>query len=103
LIQVVNEAYRQADVDRQMLERSLELSSEELGDANANLRRAVTDLRAAHGEMEQRVLPVLFMSGHADLDPATFDLGRPGTDFLPKPIQAASITAEIRGLLAAAT
>jgi two-component system cell cycle sensor histidine kinase/response regulator CckA len=56
LVAVVNDAYQQADVDRQMLERSLELSSEELGDLNANLRQAVLDLKAAHHEMEDRVV-----------------------------------------------
>src|SRR5471030_922470 len=39
-----------------MIERSLELSSEELGDANANLRQAVLDLQSAHRDMEQRVV-----------------------------------------------
>ncbi|MDJ0976347.1 MAG: ATP-binding protein [Planctomycetota bacterium] len=40
---VVDEAYRQADVDRRMLERSLDLSSHELLQANADLRAVVED------------------------------------------------------------
>lgn len=55
LIAIVNETYDQADVDRRMLERSLELSSEELGEANNNLRRVVLELQAAHRDMEARV------------------------------------------------
>jgi len=38
LINAVNEAYRQMDMDREMLERSLELSSDELLEANAEMR-----------------------------------------------------------------
>jgi signal transduction histidine kinase/ActR/RegA family two-component response regulator len=56
LIGVVNDAYVQADNDRRMIERSLELSSEELIDANASLRKAVAALQTAHGEMESRVV-----------------------------------------------
>ena len=37
-VNAVNEAYRQFDIDRGMLERSLELSSEELLEANSELR-----------------------------------------------------------------
>ena len=47
LFAAVEEAYRQADRDRGMLERSLDLSSQELMQANADLRavfRAVPDL-----------------------------------------------------------
>lgn len=40
---VVDEAYRQADDDRKMLERSLELSSNELLQANRDLRAVVED------------------------------------------------------------
>jgi signal transduction histidine kinase/CheY-like chemotaxis protein len=54
-VEAVNDAYRQADVDRVMLERSLELSSEELGEANARLRQAILELQAAHGDLERRV------------------------------------------------
>ncbi|MBM3779691.1 MAG: response regulator [Acidimicrobiia bacterium] len=48
-------AYRQSDSDRQMLERSLDLSSEELGQANARMTSALERLRQAHGELEARV------------------------------------------------
>ena len=46
LIDVVNEAYHQADGDRALLERSLDLSSQELLQANADMSalfRAVPD------------------------------------------------------------
>ena len=56
LVTAVNEAYHQADLDRRMLERSLELSSDELGDANRGLNDAIANLRDAHRDMEQRVI-----------------------------------------------
>jgi two-component system cell cycle sensor histidine kinase/response regulator CckA len=54
-IDAVNQAYRQADTDRLMIERSLDLSSEELGNANAQMREAVSALQRAHLELESRV------------------------------------------------
>ncbi len=56
LVEKVNEAYQQGDADRLMLERSLDLSSEELTDANAQLRQAIMDLQAAHRDMEARII-----------------------------------------------
>jgi signal transduction histidine kinase/CheY-like chemotaxis protein len=56
VLDIVSQTYEQADIDRLMLERSLELSSEELGDANGQLRQAVAALQSAHREMEQRVM-----------------------------------------------
>jgi PAS domain S-box-containing protein len=47
-LEAVNESYEQSDEDRDMLERSLDLSSRELLDANGNLR-AILD------ELEERV------------------------------------------------
>src|SRR5262249_41798789 len=55
LLEVVNAAYRQADADRAMSERSLDLSSQELLAANAEMRQAVLALREAHQQMESRV------------------------------------------------
>jgi len=46
-LQKVDEAYRQADADRLQLERSLELTSQELIERNARLRRDNEDLRRA--------------------------------------------------------
>ena len=46
-IEAVNDAYRQSDSDRNMLERSMELSSQELLQANSELRaifQALPDL-----------------------------------------------------------
>jgi PAS domain S-box-containing protein len=47
-IAAINEAYQQSDADRAMLERSLEISSEEMRAANA-------ELRALHAELENRI------------------------------------------------
>ena len=54
-IEAVNQAYRQSDVDRLMIERSLDLSSEELSTTNAHMRDAVRALQQAHLELESRV------------------------------------------------
>jgi len=54
-IAAVNQAYHQSDSDRHMIERSMELSSEELGDANSQMRTAVKALQQAHLELESRV------------------------------------------------
>ncbi len=46
-IDAVDDAYRESDIDRGMLERSLELSSQELLQANSELRaifQAIPDL-----------------------------------------------------------
>ena len=46
-VDAVNEAYRESDIDREMLERSLELSSQELIQANSEMRaifQAIPDL-----------------------------------------------------------
>lgn len=51
----VDEAYRQSDLDRQVLERSLDLSSDELGQANARIRQLVDEICQAHTEFETRV------------------------------------------------
>ena len=57
LLELVSDAYRQADDDRLMLERSLELSSEELYEANQALeervRKRTADLEAAMRSAEE--------------------------------------------------
>ena len=45
-LEAVNDAYWQSDADRAMLERSMELSSEELMQANAALRQSLSLLQA---------------------------------------------------------
>lgn len=45
-LDAVDDAYRQADVDRGMLERSMDLSSQELMQANAALRQSLSLLQA---------------------------------------------------------
>ena len=54
-VEAVEAAYRQADVDRTMLERSLELTSQELNEANANLQSTVSQLHDAHRDLETRI------------------------------------------------
>jgi two-component system, cell cycle sensor histidine kinase and response regulator CckA len=55
-IESVDTAYLQADSDRSMLERSFELTSQELGQANSNLRQAVQALHDAQRDLEARVV-----------------------------------------------
>ena len=54
-INAVNEAYYSFDVNHLIIERSLELSSQELIDSNTELRQAEEELRMSHLELEQRV------------------------------------------------
>ncbi|HEX2946144.1 MAG TPA: response regulator [Clostridia bacterium] len=54
-LDAVNEAYYGFDMDRMIIERSLELSSQELIDSNTELRQAEEELRLSHLELEQRV------------------------------------------------
>src|SRR4051812_44883473 len=60
LLAAVDEAYRQFDADRNMLERSMELSSRELLTANASLRGMTDDLERMvaerTGELERATL-----------------------------------------------
>ena len=53
LIDAVDETYRQTDVDRTLLERSLDLTSEELFERNQQLEKIVDDLQKAMAEQEQ--------------------------------------------------
>ncbi len=55
LLAAVDEAYRQADEDRLLLERSLDLTSEELLERNEQLRRDNQALAAGKREKEQAV------------------------------------------------
>ncbi len=52
LIEAIDQAYRQSDVDREILERSLDLSSEELLEANEKLRNSY-ELALKHVETEK--------------------------------------------------
>ena len=52
LLQVINSAYRDFDSSRQMLERSLDLSSQELMQANAGLRAMLAERHAAEKERD---------------------------------------------------
>lgn len=49
----VDEAYRQSDIDREMLERAMELSSAELLEANSALRERAVELARSNSELEQ--------------------------------------------------
>ncbi|HMP75445.1 MAG TPA: PAS domain S-box protein [Kiritimatiellia bacterium] len=73
LLELVSEAYRQSDADREMLERSLELSSQELLQANR-------DLRAIFG-----LLPDMFFRVNGDNVILDCNLGRmPGGGHPPE-------------------
>lgn len=61
-LDAVNDAYWQADYDRALLERSMDLSSQELLQANAALRESLAQLQAA--EEERARLQVMGALGH---------------------------------------
>jgi signal transduction histidine kinase len=61
-LDAVDDAYRQSDHDRAMLERSMDLSSQELLEANAALRQSLSELRRA--EEERARLQVMGALGH---------------------------------------
>jgi PAS domain S-box-containing protein len=50
LLEVIDAAYRQSDHDRELLERSLDLTSKELLEANRELRNYASDLEASVAE-----------------------------------------------------
>lgn len=54
-LEAVSDAYYGFDEDRLIIERSLELSSQELIDSNNELRQTEEELRLSHLELEQRV------------------------------------------------
>ena len=49
----VNQAYHQADEDRELLERSIELTSQELKKRNAELQRQITELKATQQALKE--------------------------------------------------
>ena len=51
--QAVNEAYASADADRALIERSLELMSQELTERNADLRTQLVERQRAEAQLEQ--------------------------------------------------
>src|SRR5690242_16954416 len=51
-LKAIHEAYEQSDADRKLLERSLELNSQELLEINENLRKDVSRRRAAELELQ---------------------------------------------------
>jgi signal transduction histidine kinase len=61
-LEAVNDAYWQADYDRSLLERSMDLSSQELLQANAALRESLAQLQAS--EEERARLQVMGALGH---------------------------------------
>jgi signal transduction histidine kinase len=61
-LDAVDKAYRQADYDRSLLERSMDLSSQELLQANAALRESLAQLQAS--EEERARLQVMGALGH---------------------------------------
>jgi hypothetical protein len=70
-IEAVDEAYRQSDTDRAMLERSLDLTSQELFERNQQLQKQVETERAQAERMEaqgQALLNVIQSVARGDLD-----------------------------------
>lgn len=61
-LEAIDEAYRRSDDDRAMLERSMDLSSQELIQANAALRQSLSLLR--HAEQERARLQMMSALGH---------------------------------------
>lgn len=61
-LDAVDEAYRRSDDDRAMLERSMDLSSQELIQANAALRQSLSLLQSA--EQERARLQMMSALGH---------------------------------------
>lgn len=61
-LDAVDDAYHQADYDRSLLERSMDLSSQELLQANAALRESLAQLQAS--EEERARLQVMGALGH---------------------------------------
>ncbi len=58
LVDAVSDAYDQADTDRAMLERSLDLSSAELLDANTRMRQSLSLLQATLDSTADGILVV---------------------------------------------
>jgi signal transduction histidine kinase len=54
LLSAVNQAYEDADVDRTMIERALELMSKELNTRNEQLRNDLVERQRARDELQQR-------------------------------------------------
>ena len=52
-LQSVDQAYRQADDDRSLLERSIELTSQELKERNLELQRQITELKATQSALKE--------------------------------------------------
>lgn len=61
-LNAINDAYWQFDYDRELLERSMDLSSQELLQANAALRQSLAELQAS--EEERARLQVMSALGH---------------------------------------
>jgi two-component system, cell cycle sensor histidine kinase and response regulator CckA len=66
LVEAVDEAYRLSDQDRSMLERSLELSSQELLQANADVRASEERYRFVVEQTAQIIYEVDVVSGEVD-------------------------------------
>ena len=54
-VSAVNDAYREFDTDRAMLERSLDLSSHELLQANSEMRERTSQIETANRLLEQEI------------------------------------------------
>ncbi|HMP89823.1 MAG TPA: response regulator [Kiritimatiellia bacterium] len=73
LVELVDEAYRQFDEERHMLERSLDLSAQELLHANSDIRSALESLLDIYFRVDQAGTILFYRRGHNEtmFNPAT--------------------------------
>lgn len=95
LLEAVSEAYAAADDDRRLLERSLELTSQELLERNRELRADLEARKRAEAALRDReertrailnALPDILLVVGAD--GILRDVHAPGRSFLPEPVDA---------------
>lgn len=110
LVAAIDEAYEQYDEDRKMLERSLELSSEELLEANEELRVRAGELARSNSELEQFAYvashdlqePLRTITSYLQLIERRYKerLDEEATEFIDYTVQAARVMQQlIRDLL----
>ena len=80
-INAVNHAYRESDIDRTMLERSLDLSSQELFEANSEMRAVFLAIPDFVFRIDETGKILSYKAG------ATIDLSSPPKDLVGKRIQ----------------
>ncbi len=86
-IEMVNNAYNEFDIDRNMLERSLELSSQELLQANS-------EMRAINPSVS-----VLFITGYSFSDIHSSYIPEEGVDTLQNPFSFDALSHRMREIV----